>query len=440
MEMQSSLAESLLSRYPVVTRSPAATSSPQDSHTSSTDPLLEGSSLHGGEIALATKHRHNSSFDMNAMELDEIDTQPLRLFGAFMGLYSAPYTWWDILRMSVLGCVLFSWVVWIVFPFTNFHIKSQYVFTEVTLFGLLYCSTVTNMIFGAMYFRSDHLRVLIGRITALPFFSPKFQRRCMCWEKRIRHLKLVAVSLFVIGFCTQVTLVFFTHAITNLPISDFVRSLFWIQVALSTTWFIGQPVVVCCSIAMGIYLQRLGIRQLAHFFHKANPENFCLNESIRYYNQVFEVLQSVPTSMVLFLACFCGLSALSALIFLKGAFSAQITKTALIYSSPSFFFLLLSFSTLYQMGLVDSEYSKLLECLNESLASRAGSCTNSSGEVLDPKEFKTFITYWQGLSTFIEKKPLQFVIFGQRITSALVVRIMYIVASALVLIVQSLAS
>ena len=63
------------------------------------DPLLEGSSLHGGEIALATKHRHNSSFDMNAMELDEIDTQPLRLFGAFMGLYSAPYTWWDILRM-----------------------------------------------------------------------------------------------------------------------------------------------------------------------------------------------------------------------------------------------------------------------------------------------------------------------------------------------------
>ena len=46
---------------------------------------------------------------------------------------------------------------------------------DLSLFFLLFVSVLLNQAFGTLYYRSDHLQILIGRITALPYFSSAFQ-------------------------------------------------------------------------------------------------------------------------------------------------------------------------------------------------------------------------------------------------------------------------
>ena len=216
--------------------------------------------------------------------------------------------------------------------------------------------------------------------------------------------------------------------------------LIYVQTFMTVTLFVGIGVVMCVFITLTVYLQRAAVRQLANYFRKLQPREFCLNRCLHYYDLCMDIVKSHPNSMTLFLACLCGLTSSAAILFLKSAVSHKLAGFTFVNAFPCMFFLLVSFATLMQMGKVDSDYQKLVKFLNASLANQASRCISKDSVVTDPKALNSFIRYWGALLEYTRAQPIQYVVFGQPLTSAFVGRIVYLIGSAILIIIQSILS
>ena len=67
---------------------------------------------------------------------------------------------------------------------------------------------------------------------------------------------------------------------------------------MTVTLFVGIGVVMCVFITLTVYLQRAAVRQLANYFRKLQPREFCLNRCLHYYDLCMDIVKSHPSSVL----------------------------------------------------------------------------------------------------------------------------------------------